>query len=103
MFAPHVWTTGRRAMSEFDYGMEAGLFSSKIFAKRPRSYQNSIEFRRFAQAAEAIRYAVEDMPPALLGSCSLEVAETTYTGAAIRGLYESAEFPLPRKGKSAKK
>jgi len=90
-------------MSEFDYEMEAGLFSSKTLAKRPRSYQNSIEFRRFAQAAEAIRYAVEDMPPGLLASCSLEVAEATYTGAAIRGLYESAEFPLPRRPNSSKK
>jgi len=90
-------------MSAFDYGMEAGLFSSKIFAKRPKSYQNSIEFRRFAQAAEAIRYAVEDIPPSLLATCSLEVAEATYTGAAIRGLYESAEFPLPRRDKPSKK
>ncbi|BBU60373.1 hypothetical protein MSC49_03080 [Methylosinus sp. C49] len=90
-------------MSAFDYGMEAGLFSSKTLAKRSRPYQNSVEFRRFAQAAEAIRYAVEDMPAALLGTCSLEVAEATYTGAAIRSLYESAEFPLPRRIDTAKK
>jgi hypothetical protein len=90
-------------MSMFDYGMEAGLFSSKNPVKRSRSCQNSMQFRRFAQAAEAIRYAVEDMPPGLLASCSLEVAEATYTGAAIRGLYESDEFPLPRRAEHSKK
>lgn len=86
-------------MSVFDYGMEAGLFSSKGADKRPKFRQKSIEYRRFARAADAIRFAVEDIPSNLLQSCSLEVDEMTYVGVAIRGLYESSEFPLPRRAK----
>lgn len=87
-------------MSDFDYGVEAGLFSSKGVGKKPKYQQKSVEYRRFAQAAEAIRFAMEDIPSSLLQSCSLEVEEETYVGAAIRGLYESAEFPLPRRGEA---
>jgi hypothetical protein len=90
-------------MSGFDYGVEAGLFSSKRPGKGTKAQQKSIEYRRFAQASEAIRFAVEDIPSNLLQSCSLEVEETTYVGMAIRGLYDSSEFPLPRRDKSAKK
>lgn len=90
-------------MSMFDYGMEAGLFSSKRPGKGAKTHQKSIEYRRFSKASEAIRFAVEDIPSNLLQGCSLEVDETTYVGLAIRGLYDSSEFPLPRRDESAKK
>lgn len=89
-------------MSAFDYGVEAGLFSSKSLKSGPKFRQKAIEYRRFARAADAIRFVMEDIPSNLLQSCSLEVDEATYVGVAIRGLYESSEFPLPRRTKSAK-
>jgi hypothetical protein len=82
-------------MNAFDYDLEAGLFSSKRQAVR----QKTLGYRRFSHASEAIRFVIEDLPAEMLGGCSLEVDETTYVGVAIRGLYESADFPLPRRVK----
>jgi hypothetical protein len=86
-------------MSAFDYSMEAGLFS----AKGAHFPHKGLEYRRFVGAAEAIRFAIEDLPSNVLGGCSLEVAEDTYGGNAIRGLYESVDFPLPRRAKLSAK
>ena len=86
-------------MSAFDYGLEAGLFSSKGPTKGP---QKALGYRRFSRAADAIRFVMEDIPSGMLQGCSLEVDEATYVGAAIRDLYESSDFPLPRQVKSSK-
>lgn len=85
-------------MSDFDYGMEAGLFS----AKGSRFRNKSLGYRRFDRAADAILFAVEQLPSDELRGCSLEVAEETYVGQAIRGLYESVDFPLPRRAERSK-
>ena len=82
-------------MSAFDYSMEAGLFSAKDTNFRHKG----LEYRRFVRAAEAIRFAIEDLPSNVLGGCSLELAEDRYVGNAIRGLYESVDFPLPQRAK----
>jgi hypothetical protein len=83
-------------MGAFNYSMEAGLFSAKV----TNFQQKGLEYRRFARAAEAIRFAIEDLPSNLLGGCSLEVDEDRYVGVAIRQLYQSVEFPLPRRAKT---
>jgi hypothetical protein len=85
-------------MSAFNYGIEAGLFTSK----GGTSQQKVLKYRRFARAAEAIRFAIEELPSNVLGGCSLEVDEDRYAGNAIRGLYESVDFPLPRRMKPSK-
>lgn len=85
-------------MGAFDYTTEAALF----FAKNARFGQQVLEYKRFVRAAEAIRFAIEDLPSDLLGGCSLEVNEDRYVGVAIRRLYESAEYPLPRRTKPSK-
>ena len=85
-------------MAAFDYSMEAALF----FAKRSKFRQQSLEYRQFVPAAEAIRFAIEDLPSNVLRGCSLEVGEDRYVGVAILGLYESVDFPLPRRAKSPK-
>ena len=85
-------------MAAFNYGVEAELFS----AKRVNCQQKGLEYRRFARAAEAIRFAIEELPSNVLGGCSLEVDEDRYAGNAIRGLYENADFPLPRRRKRSK-
>jgi hypothetical protein len=81
----------------FDYGMDAELFSPKGSNGR----RQTLSYRRFARAAEAIRFAIEDLPPqALVGTC-LEVNESRYEGAEIRRLYTSARYPLPRRAASS--
>jgi hypothetical protein len=77
----------------FDYGMSAELFSSKASKGR----RQPLNYRRFAQAAEAVRFAIEDLPPQFLVGTYLEVNELRYESADIRRLYASARYPLPRR------
>ncbi len=83
-------------MEAKNYRMEASLY----YAKRAASYPKSLVLRRFAKAAEAIRFAVEDLSPKLLEGCSLEVEEAYYFGREIRPLYDDHAFPLRRQTKS---
>ena len=76
----------------FDYQASAELFPS-----RSKNGRGRITYRRFDTAAEAIRFAVEDVPaPALLGAY-LEVDEARFGLHEIQYLYERAAYPLKRR------
>ena len=77
----------------FDYGMSAELFSCKVSNGR----RQPLGYRRFAQAAEAIRFAIENLPPQALVGTYLEVDEARYQSAEIRRLYASSRYPLLRR------
>jgi hypothetical protein len=80
-----------RLMAGFDYDAPAELFPSRIKKNTAR-----MRYMRFDTAAEAVRFAVEDIaPPALLGAY-LEVDETRFGIQEIHALYESPAFPLKR-------
>ena len=86
-------STVNETVVAFDYSAEAELFPTR----NPKSKRQLIGYRRFAQAAEADRFAIEELPPEfLLGAC-LEVDEDRYDGRAIRGLYETRDYPLVRR------
>jgi hypothetical protein len=75
-----------------DYGTSAELFS--LTGRRGR--RQPLDYRRFASAAEAIRFAIEGLSSqGFMGSC-LEVDDSRYGSTGIRRLYESSR-PLPRK------
>jgi hypothetical protein len=81
-------------MAEFDYNALAELYPNR--GRVPR--RQSFGYKRFAKAAQAIRFAMEDMPRASLVGSFLEVNERRYGSDDIRRLYESEEYPLTRRG-----
>jgi hypothetical protein len=60
-------------MATFDYRAGAGLYPCKTVRRMSR-----LRYKRFDSVAEALRYAIEDMPPSLLRGTVLEVDETRY-------------------------
>jgi hypothetical protein len=79
-------------MITFDYSVEAELFP----ARNPKYRGQPFRYRRFARAADAVRFAIEELPPKLLLGAFLEVDGERYDGKEIRRLYDSADFPLQR-------
>jgi hypothetical protein len=81
----------------FDYNARA-----EVFTQRGRMAKRSpVTYKRFATAAEAIRYAIEEMPPEMLAGAVLEVDEDRYGAAEIKTLYAAAAYPLARVAPSA--
>jgi hypothetical protein len=78
-------------MNEFDYSAPAELFPS-----RNRKVISKIKYRRFAKAAEAIRFAVEELPEPLLLGAFIQVDEQRLGHKEIRALYESKRYPLKK-------
>ena len=81
----------RRDVNGFDYGA-----SAELFMNRTRTTKRRPKYRRFDTAAEAVRFAVEELPAAVLPGAYLLVAETRFGVEEIRSLYESTGYPLPR-------
>jgi hypothetical protein len=88
MWAPLPKKVYARLMSTFDYKASAELFAAKG--------RSGLRYRRFAQAAEAIRYAIEELPLKVLLGTSLEVNDERYNATQIRALYESQHYPFTR-------
>jgi hypothetical protein len=77
----------------FDYGLPAELF----IAKRKGGVRSRLIGRRFATAAEAIRFAVEDFPAIRAIGAWMKVGNERFDGEHIHRLYESPNFPLRRR------
>ncbi|HWP26101.1 MAG TPA: hypothetical protein VNL39_07135 [Xanthobacteraceae bacterium] len=81
-------------MSRFDFSAPADLFP-----RRSRKGNRPAGYRRFDTAAEAIRYAVEEMSPEYLAGAIIECDERRLDRLDILELYRSPDFPLVRKPK----
>lgn len=79
-------------MTKFDYASGAGLYAGKTIrgSRCPR-------YRRFETVAEALRFAIEDMPGSQQRGLVLEVDEARFDHRQIRILYEAPDYPLPRR------
>jgi len=81
-------------MAGFDYKTPAELFPS-----RSRKGNRPAGYRRFESAAEAIRFAVEEMPSDYLSGAILECDEARFDSNGILELYNRSDYPLARKPK----
>jgi hypothetical protein len=79
-------------MPNFDYRSPAELYPS-----RSKKGNRPVGYRRFDTAAEAIRFAIEEMPAEFLLGTILEVEDVRIDGTGIRELYDSTDYPLLRK------
>jgi hypothetical protein len=73
----------------FDYGIPAELFMGKR-----KGGPRQLRYRRFATAAEAIRFAVEELPAV---RALMQVGDQRFDGDDIQRLYESNDYPLQRR------
>jgi hypothetical protein len=88
-------------MAAFNYRIPAELFPSKsdagLFPAGGRGLSRQpAGYGRFAHAAYAIRFAIEELPSELLSDACLEVNAELFDGDGIRRLYDSEDYPLVR-------
>ncbi len=76
----------------FDYSLPA-----EIFMQDRKRRGRPVGYRRFRTAAEAIRFAVEELPPYPALETWMNVADEHFDVHAIRRLYNSSEYTLPRR------
>ena len=81
-----------RGLSEFDY-----TASAELYPTRSRRTRGPVAYKRFDAAAEAVRFAVEDLPEGGLNGATLEVDEMRYGRDEIYALYHAPAFPLQRR------
>ena len=75
-------------MPPFDYNASAELFLAKP------SKGSRTKYRRFATAAEALRYVVEDLRTPKAFGAWLEVGDERFNSSEIQRLYEARDYPL---------
>ena len=80
-------------MAPFDYSAEAELFAG---VGRPSRHQ-PVGYRRFASAAEALRFAMEQLSPEALAGAALEVGDERFDSRGMRQLYDAVDYPLARR------
>jgi hypothetical protein len=73
-----------------DYTAPAELFLVK------RTKNGRENYRRFATAAEAIRYAIETLRTPKAFGASLQVGDERFNSSEIERLYEANDYPLPK-------
>ena len=81
----------------FNYDAVAELFP----ARNRKATRQSVSYKRFGRAADAIRFAIEELPPELLLGTYLEVDEMRFDRDGIRRLYRHDRYPLSRNATGA--
>ena len=75
-----------------DYGAPAELFPAT------GARHSGVAYHRFETLGEAVRFAMEELPPKYIPGAVIESEEVRYGAAEIRTLYAAAGYPLTRKG-----
>jgi hypothetical protein len=84
--------TSAQSDETFDYQTTAELFTNKNIRVRSRI----LKYMRFNHAADAIRFAIEQLPADVLLGAYLEVDEERYDSRGIRRLYDRPQYLFPR-------
>jgi len=79
-------------VADFDYNAPAELFPS-----RSKKGNRPVGYRRFATAAEAIRFAVEHFPAIRTLGAWMQVGDERFDSEEIHRLYERDDYPLRRR------
>ena len=79
-------------MTAFDYNALAELYPARSW----KGGAGRVTYKRFEAASEAVRFAIEELPPQALLGTYLEVEEARFDSRQIRRLYDSEDYPLPR-------
>jgi hypothetical protein len=87
----------RGSAMAFSFKKSAELFPAAIRKKKRAGFA----YRRFDTAADAVRFAIEELPADSLNGAYLQVDEARFDQNGIRSLYESRDFPLPRRKSQA--
>ena len=82
----------------FDYAASAELF----MPKRKHGMRQPLSYRRFATAAEAIRFAVEELSAVGTLNPWMQVGDERFNGDDIRRLYESTSYPRRRRTRKSR-
>jgi hypothetical protein len=78
-------------MDSFNYNAPAELFPT-----RGRKSKGPMYYRRFDTAAQAIRFAIEELPAPMLVGAYLQVEDDRFDSEQIRVLYENAAYSPAR-------
>lgn len=93
-----------QTVGNFDYDNVAELFSTRsemealpAGGRGRRAGRQPEGYGRFARAAYAIRFAIEELPAELLPKTCLRVDELVFDSDGIRKLYENEGYPFIRR------
>jgi len=78
-------------VSGFDFSAPAELYPG-----RNRRSTKKGSYRRFETAADAIRFAIEELPELLLLGAFIEIEELRLNYKDIQELYASEQYPLKK-------
>jgi hypothetical protein len=90
---PACLAVAKARSMRFDYGSPAELF----MAKRQGGPRQRLGYRRFATAAEAIRFVVEDFPAMRTLGAWMQVGDERFDSENIHRLYQRNDYPLRRR------
>jgi len=80
------------SMEHFNFDLPADVFVDTLLGH----HRKSLAYRRFRSGAEAVRFVIEVQGAAAISKTVIEVDDVRISGAEIREVYDSDEYPLPR-------
>lgn len=75
-------------------------FAELFIAKGRNKGRFPMTYRRFDSAAEAVRFGIEELPPAFLAATILEVDGQRFGRRQIQLLYDRPDYPFTRRARS---